>query len=120
MSSEIYGYEQLDVWKLSHELVLKIYSLTNTLPKEENYILRQQILRSVISVPANIAEGNGRKGKADYAHFLSIARGSLNETEYFIRLSKDLLYIDNDNFLKLKDDCQRIRQMINKLIAKLQ
>ena len=119
MTESNYGYEHLDVWKLSHELVLKLYKLSEKLPKEENYILKQQLLRAAISVPANIAEGNGRTSKKEYTQFLSISRGSLNEVNYYLWLSKDLNYIPSDVYAELVEMIVRIKQMINKLIMKL-
>lgn len=67
----------------AHKLVLETYALTNSFPKSEIYGLTSQLRRSVISIPANIAEGFKKKGKADKIRFLNIAQGSLEETRYY-------------------------------------
>jgi four helix bundle protein len=113
------SFEDLDVWKLAHQLVLEVYKTTLKFPKEENFILKSQMLRAVISIPANIAEGNGSNTKREYIHFLVIARASLNEVKYFNLLSKDLGYINEDEFQRQQEKVNRIGMMLNKLIAKL-
>ena len=72
-------YEDLDVFKESHSLVLKIYQITKSFPKEENYRIVDQMIRCAYSIPSNIAEGNNRNTTKDYLKFLYTARGSLNE-----------------------------------------
>jgi four helix bundle protein len=71
-------------------LAAEAYRLARLLPKEEQYRLTGQILRAAASVPANIAEGHARGTRKDYAHFVSIARGSLAETETFLQLAADV------------------------------
>lgn len=77
--SGINSYRDLEVWKLSMQLAKDTYSITRDFPKEELYGLTSQIRRASVSVPANIAEGNGRANSGDYARFLQIAQGSLKE-----------------------------------------
>ena len=72
--ADINNYKELVVWKRSMELVVETYKLMKYLPKEEIYSLSSQIRRSVVSIPSNIAEGNGRASVRDYARFLSMAR----------------------------------------------
>lgn len=72
-------HKDLDVWKLSVELVLDIYKITKNFPKEEIYGLTSQIRRSAISIPSNIAEGAGRNSKKEYVHFLYNSLGSLSK-----------------------------------------
>ena len=81
------NYRDLDVWKYSRELVKKVYLLTKKFPKEEIYGLTNQIRRSVVSVPSNIAEGIGRLSNKETIHFLYIAKGSLQEVETQLYLS---------------------------------
>ena len=81
------NYTDLDVWKYSRELVKKVYLLTKKFPKEEIYGLTNQIRRSVVSVPSNIAEGIGRLSNKETIHFLYIAKGSLQEVETQLYLS---------------------------------
>ena len=81
------NYTDLDVWKYSRELVKKVYLLTKKFPKEEIYGLTNQIRRSVVSVPSNIAEGIGRLSNKETIHFLYIAKDSLQEVETQLYLS---------------------------------
>ena len=81
------NYTDLDVWKYSRELVKKVYLLIKKIPKEEIYGLTNQIRRSVVSVPSNIAEGIGRLSNKETIHFLYIAKGSLQEVETQLYLS---------------------------------
>ena len=109
-------YKNLKVWKRGHTLVLLIYKLTQDFPKDETFGLINQLKRSVVSVPANIAEGAGRKTQNDFAHFLNIALGSLNESSYYILLSKDLQYIDEKNYNNLDKEINEVKAMLIALI----
>lgn len=82
-------YRELDVWQMSMTLCENVYTLIQSFPSEERFALCDQLRRAVISIPSNIAEGNGRDSKAEYARFLSIARGSLFEVQtiFFVLLS---------------------------------
>ena len=75
------------------ELVREVYALAKTFPVDERYALTDQLRRAVVSIPSNIAEGNGRASNADYAHFLAIARGSLYETMTQLQVAIDLGYV---------------------------
>ena len=86
-------HKKLDAWKYSFDFVIEIYSVTNSFPQSENFGLVSQIRRSAISIPANIAEGAGRKSQKEFLHFLSIALGSLTELDTLILLSKSLSFI---------------------------
>ena len=83
-------FEDLIVWKKSHELVLSIYRLTSTFPSTEKYGLTSQLRRSAVSIPANIAEGFKKRSRADKARFYNIAQGSLEECRYYLILVQDL------------------------------
>ena len=82
------------MWRKAHGFVLEVYALTATFPKAETYGLALQMRRAAVSIPANIAEGFRRRGKADKARFLNIAEGSVEECRYFLILVKDLGYGD--------------------------
>jgi len=82
------------VWRKAHELVLAVYSFTATFPKEETYGLALQMRRAAVSVPANIAEGFRRRGKADKPRYMNMAEASLEESRYDLILAQDLGYGD--------------------------
>lgn len=86
-------FKNLVVWQKSMELVKRVYALVRTFPVEERYALSDQLRRAVTSIPSNIAEGNGRAGNKDYAHFIAIARGSLYETLTQLEIARSLGYI---------------------------
>ncbi len=101
-------FEKLNVWQLSHQVVLEIYKATNKFPKEEKFRLEDQLRRSARSVPTNIVEGNSRGHKKEYIQFLYLAKGSLEETKYHLLLAKDLRYISEDLYTKLQEDCNKL------------
>lgn len=111
------SYKDLDVWQKSIELVKEIYILVKYLPKEETYALSDQIRRSAVSIPSNIAEGSGRNGTKEYIQFLYIALGSLCELETQIIIAKEIGYINNIE--KLEDNTTTIKKMINSMITSL-
>jgi four helix bundle protein len=112
-------WKDLDVWKKSHELVLKVYEVTKTFPKNETYSLTDQIRRASSSIPANIVEGQSRNTTKEYLQFLYTARGSLEEMRYFLLLSKDLGYLDQTLFQSLERDGEVLSKMLNGLIKSL-
>lgn len=85
-------FRDLQVWQKSHQFVLGIYKLTELFPKQETYGLAAQMRRAAISIPANIAEGFGKRTKPDKACYLNIAQGSLEESRYYLLLTQDLGY----------------------------
>ena len=94
MSSSFTG---LLVWQKSHQFVLLVYQVTNRFPNYERIGLTSQFQRAAGSIPANIAEGYKKMGKADKLRFINIAQGSLEECRYYVILSKDLGYITEDD-----------------------
>jgi four helix bundle protein len=80
-------FQDLRVWQKSHTWVLQIYRMTAAFPKIEMYSLVSQLRRAAVSVPANIAEGFKRRGKADKVRLFNIAQGSLEEARYHLILS---------------------------------
>jgi four helix bundle protein len=89
-------FRELIIWQKAHQLVLSIYKLTNVFPREELVGLTSQLRRSVVSVPANIAEGYRKRTIPDKAKFLNIAQGSLDETHYYLILAQDLGYANTE------------------------
>src|SRR5687767_2932557 len=86
-------FEDLIVWQKAHALVLRVYKVTKTYPKDELFGLTSQMRRSAVSVPANIAEGFSKKGRPDKARIFNIAQASLEELRYYFILSRDLGYV---------------------------
>jgi four helix bundle protein len=113
------NYKDLKVWEKAHEFTLKIYETTKAFPKEEIYSLTNQVRRAASSIPANIAEGCGKKTQLDFANFLNIALGSSNEAEYYLILSKDLRYLTVENYDELFKLINDIKAMLIALIAKV-
>ena len=102
-------FKNLIVWQRALELTKLVYGFAKQFPAEERYALADQLRRAAASVPSNIAEGNGRAGNKDYAHFLAIARGSLYETITQLELAKDLGYIENyDSVIPLAEEISRM------------
>lgn len=110
-------YKELIVWQKSMEFVDWVYAMLKTFPREENYRLCDQLARAVVSIPSNIAEGNGRDSKSDFARFLSIARGSLYETMTQLEIAKRQGYIND--LTQAEEYANSIRKMLNSLITKL-
>ncbi len=94
-------YERFEAWQRCHELVLEIYSVTKTFPKEEKYGLTSQSRRAAFSAAANIAEGTARRGTAEFRRFLDISLGSLSELAYALRVAQDLGFISHKDWEKL-------------------
>jgi len=113
---KINSFRDLEIWKLSHQLVLDIYKTSETFPKKEEYRLTSQLLRAASSVPTNIAEGMGRYTKKEFVNFLVIARGSVEECKYLILLSKDLSYISSVLYEELNNKYDLLGKKINALI----
>jgi four helix bundle protein len=113
------NFEELKVWKILHELVIKIYKITNNFPKEERYRLTDQLCRSAASVPANIAEGQASQTTKEYLQFLYTARGSIAETKYHLILAKDLGYIETSSYNKINTNYNKAGKMVNSLINSL-
>ena len=114
-------FKKYDIWKLSHELTLEIYLISNTFPKEEIYALTSQLKRASISISSNIAEGYGRNSTQSYIHFLCISRGSLFELETQLIIANRLKFIKNETlFSELMNQITEESKMINSFINKLE
>jgi four helix bundle protein len=101
-------FQDLLVWQKAHQFVLGIYALTSGFPKQETYGLSLQMRRAAVSIPANIAEGFRRRGKAEKARFMNIAEGSVEECRYFLILAKDLGYADTERLASLLEEISRL------------
>ena len=112
-------YKELKVWERAHLLTLAVYRVTGRFPKDELYGLTSQIRRSCASIPANIAEGCGRSGDAEFARFLQIATGSASELDYHLLLARDLNFVNSGDYAQLANELTEVRRMLNSFIQKL-
>jgi four helix bundle protein len=112
----IKSYKDLIVWQKSILLVKSIYILTDSFPNSENFILSQQIKRSAISIPSNIAEGWGRNSSGNYIHFLKIATGSLCELETQLIIAVELNFTSTPKIEHLIGLIEEISKMLKSLI----
>ena len=110
-------YRDLVVWQQSMTLCQEVYALIRQFPQEERYALCDQLRRAVVSIPSNIAEGNGRDSKTEYARFLSIARGSLFEVQTQLELAERFKYIVIPE--ETKTSITRISKMLFSMMRKL-
>lgn len=109
-----YGFEHLDIWKISTELVIDIYQTSNKFPESERYGLISQIRRAVISIPSNIAEGNSRLGSKDKKRFIQIAYSSCIEVLNHLLISQKLGMVEEAEIMKYR---VQINELTNKLNA---
>jgi four helix bundle protein len=116
--STVKSYKELIAYQKSYELVLLIYRITGSFPKEEVYGLTSQIRRAAVSIPSNIAEGFMR-GSKEYVQFLKIALGSAAELETQLALSKDLGYSDDTDFQVTQSLNEEVIKLLKSYIGKL-
>lgn len=102
------SFEDLLVWQKSHQFVLAVYRLTKEFPKAEMYGLTSQFRRAATSIPANIAEGFKRRGHAGKVRFMNIAQGSLEESRYYLLLTRDLEYGDVKPLLPQAEEISKL------------
>lgn len=114
----IRSFTDLNAWKEGHTLVLFIYKLTKSFPKEEQFGLTNQIRRAVVSITSNIAEGFSRSSYKEKSQFYSMSLGSLTEVQNQLIVAKDLKYITPEEFKKTLDQTITVSKLINGLIKK--
>jgi four helix bundle protein len=112
-------FKGLIVWQKSYQFALEVYKITKVFPKNELYGLVSQIRRAAISVSANIAEGYERNYRKEYIQFLMIAKGSLGEAETYLLFSKDLGYINKEEFVFLEEKRVEATKLLRGLINSL-
>ncbi len=116
-------YRDLIVWQKAMDVATETYKLVKLLPKEETYALSDQMRRAAVSIPSNIAEGNGRNTIKEYLHFLAIARGSKSELETQIMLAIRVGLLSQEqatNCLSLLDEVSRLlKTLANKLQSRI-
>ena len=112
-------FKKLTVWEKGHRLTLAVYKATAGFPKDELYGLTSQIRRASASIPANIAEGCGRTGRAELGHFLQVAMGSASELEYHLLLAHDLRILSDSEYTSLDSQVVELKRMLGAFIGKL-
>ena len=113
------NFKELHVWKKSVGLVTLIYEVTKCFPTEERFGLKNQMRRSAVSIPSNIAEGHMRSTNKDFGQFLAIARGSCAELETQNEIAKELGYINEVNYEIVLEKIESIAKMLASLHAKV-
>lgn len=113
------NYKDLLVWEKAHQLTLGIYKHSQGFPKEERFGLASQIRRAASSIPANLAEGCGRRSDGEMARFVQIAMGSGAELSYHLLLCRDLGMLAQEEFTHLASATDEVMRMLSALSAKL-
>ena len=109
----IQTFKDLIVWQKAHQLVLLAYALSEKYPKSELFALTSQTRRCAASIASNIAEGFKRKSKKDSLHFYNMAEASLEELKYDLILSKDLSYINTDEFSRAMNQSEEVGRLFH-------
>ncbi len=115
----IKSHRDLIAWRKAIDLTVDVYRVTKAFPGDERFGLTSQIRRASSSVPANIAEGQGRRSKRKFVQFLCHARGSLLELDSHLELALRLEYIDKLNFTGLREQVDEVGRIINGLVRSL-
>lgn len=113
-------FQDLTVWQQAHEFVLIVYKHSECFPKNEIFGLTSQFRRASVSIAANIAEGYGKKSKADKLRYYNISQGSVQECQYYIVLSKDLNYINNEVYRLMEEKLENVSKLLNSYCRAIQ
>ena len=113
------SYKHLIVWKKSIDLVRAIYTVSGSFPREERFGLTAQLRRAAVSIPSNIAEGNGRNSRSEYIHFLNVARGSCFEVDTQLTICGEIGFCDQATLEPLFSLTQEIGRILNAMIQTL-
>ena len=113
------NYRDLQVWQRAHTLTLAVYKDTQHFPSEERFGLTGQVRRSCVSIPANLAEGSGRRSDREMARFIQIAMGSGAELSYHLLLAKDLSLLELADYARMESELSVVMRMLSSLLQKL-
>ena len=113
------GHRGVSAWKLSMNLVIKIYEATSQLPSDEKYGLISQMRRAAVSIPSNIAEGYRRGHKKEYLQFLNIAFGSCAELETQIEICRSLPMYRHIDMSDASDPLEQTLKLLNVMIRRI-
>lgn len=108
-------FKKLEVWQVAHRVTCQVYRATASFPKTEMYGLTAQLRRSASSIPANIAEGSGRRGDVEFGRFVRISLGSATELEYHLLLSRDIGLLEPSEYDELSGEVLRVQCMLARL-----
>ncbi len=111
--------KDLVVWQKAMDLVTTTYRATAGFPKDELFGLTSQARRAAVSIPSNIAEGQGRLSEKEFRHFLGQARGSLMELETQVQVAENLGYLEKEEVVELLQSCGEVGRLLNGLIASI-
>lgn len=115
---KIESFTDLIVWREGHKLVILVYEITRSFPKEETYSIVDQMRRSAASITANIAEGFGRQGYREKVQFYYLSKGSLNELKNFVLIAKDVGYLNKQQLDELSTQANLVDQILQGFIRK--
>jgi four helix bundle protein len=101
-------FRDLTVWQKAHEFVLAVYRLSESFPEREKFGLVHQMRRAAVSIPANIAEGFGKRSQPEKSRFLNIAEGSLEECRYYLIRAQDLGYRETESLMSALEEVSRL------------
>lgn len=113
------SFTDLNAWKIGHELVLAVYEITKSFPKEEIFSLTSQMRRCAVSITSNIAEGFGRQHAKEKSQFYIISRGSITELQNQLIIAKDIKFLDVNTFESLFEQSITAHKLINGLIRSI-
>lgn len=113
------SYKDLDVWAKAMDLAVAVYAAARQMPKQEEYGLTAQMIRAAVSISANIAEGHARATRKDYAHFISMSRGSSAELETLLLLACRADLLPREVIEPLVAQVEEVARMLNRLHARL-
>ncbi|WP_447969415.1 four helix bundle protein [Nitrospira sp. M1] len=119
MVVRIKSFRDLEIWQLGKEIVLDIYKITKSFPREELYGLSAQMRRASVSIPSNVAEGFNRRHNKEYRQFLYVSLGSCAELETQIGISSDLKYLTPEEGQFILEKLDHESRMLQNLIKKL-
>lgn len=120
IGSKISTFTDLKAWQEGHKLVLAIYEITKTFPKDEQFGLTSQIRRAAVSVTSNIAEGFARTSSKEKCHFYSFAMGSVTEVLNQLIISKDVGYVSLESYKFLYEQLTTASKLTKALLKKTQ
>jgi len=109
------SFQDLEVWKLSIDLARKVYNLTSKFPASENFGLTNQMRRAAVSIPSNIAEGQGRDSAKEFKQFPAISLGSIAELETQLIIAKEIKYLTQEDLNPFLATLDRTGKMIKGL-----